>query len=62
MNQWDCPAGTFAAPSSPPARANRLDSSDIIDNGNSAGPVVFTVKPTDKAVTVSGCETFTKVS
>ena len=43
------------------ARLNSLDSSDIIDNGNSSGPVVFTVKPTDKAVLVSGCETFNKV-
>ena len=34
---------------------------EIIDNGNTSGPVVVTVRPSDGALEVSGCQTFRKV-
>jgi hypothetical protein len=34
---------------------------EIIDNNNTSGPVVVTIRPSDGALEVSGCETFRKV-
>lgn len=43
------------------SRLASLDSSDIIDNGNTSGAVVIVVAPTDTALELSGCNTFQRV-
>lgn len=43
------------------ARLSSLNTSDIIDNNNSDGPVVIEVRSTDKALEVAGCAEFNKV-
>lgn len=43
------------------ARLSSTDTSDIIDNNNTSGPVVVTIKATDKAFSVSGCNEFHKI-
>jgi uncharacterized protein YlxW (UPF0749 family) len=42
------------------ARLSSLNTSDIIDNNNSSGPVVMEIQASDKAIQVSGCGTFHK--
>jgi hypothetical protein len=61
--QWLQP-GTYKADASPGcywARLKSLDTSDIIDNQNTDGPVVLQILSTDKAVEVARCGEFHKV-
>ena len=60
----DVKPGTYKADASTGcywARLKSLDTSDIIDNQNTDGPVVLQILPTDKAVEVSRCAEFHKV-
>jgi hypothetical protein len=43
------------------SRLSTLDTWDIIDNGNTDGPVVLQVLSSDAAVELSGCADFRKV-
>jgi hypothetical protein len=44
------------------ARLNSLDTSDIIDNHNSAGPQVIEILSTDRAFLTQNCQTWTLAS
>ena len=60
----DVQPGTYKADASTGcywARLKSLDTSDIIDNQNTDGPVVLQILPTDKAVEVARCAEFHKV-
>jgi hypothetical protein len=60
----DVQPGTYKADASPGcywARLKSLDTSDIIDNQNTDGPVVLQILSTDKAVEVARCAEFHKV-
>lgn len=60
----DIKPGTYKADASVGcyfARLASTDTSDIIDNGNIDGPIVITVKASDKALQVQRCGTFRKV-
>lgn len=62
----DVQPGTYRAGPSPSgncyhARLSSLTSTDIIDNGNTSGPLTIRVLASDKALMLSGCATFRKV-
>jgi hypothetical protein len=44
------------------ARLSSINTSNIIDNGNVSGPVVIQVLPSDKALELTGCNDFHKMS
>lgn len=44
------------------ARLGSADTSDILDNGNFTGPVVVTIKRSDKAFQTTGCGEWKKIS
>ncbi len=62
----DIEPGVYKADPSPSdncyfARLSSTDTGDIIDNGNTSGPVVITVRRSDKALQLNGCAAFRKV-
>lgn len=60
----DVQPGTYRAAASSGcyyARLRSTSTSDIIDNNITDGPVVLTIKPTDKALQVNGCGQFQRV-